>query len=158
MYQSIPHQRARHTHVQYQLPLRTGHTQYNTRQPPLRPARPHGLHANHMLQSPHTDNMDRTAGSVGRMAEVETAVQYECHGGLLIDSSRTRFFIYAINLHRKRSRPLGPPPKAWLSAQARRRMGQCLYWSYVTVEAVSARRLKGSSSTFQQPPSPQRWW
>ena len=56
---------------------------------------------------------------------------------LLIDSSRTRFFIYAITLHRKRSQPLGPPPIAWLSAQACRRMGQCSARSYVTVEAVS---------------------
>ena len=33
---------------------------------------------------------------------------------LLIDTnSRTRFFIYAITLHRKRVQPLGPPPIAW---------------------------------------------
>jgi hypothetical protein len=31
---------------------------------------------------------------------------------LLIDSSRMRFFVYAVPLHRKRSRPLGPPPIA----------------------------------------------
>ena len=56
---------------------------------------------------------------------------------LLISGSDTQTFIYAVTLHRKRVRPLGPPPITWLSAQTRRRMGQCSAWSYVTVEAVS---------------------
>ena len=31
------------------------------------------------------------------------------------------------------------------------------FWSYVTVEAYQ-HVLKGSSSTFQQPPPPRLWW
>ena len=54
-----------------------------------------------------------------------------------ISGSGTQTFIYAVTLHRKRVRPLGPPPIVWLSVQARRRMVQCSAWSYVTVEAVS---------------------
>jgi hypothetical protein len=69
-----------------------------------------------------------------------------------IDSSRTRFFIYVVILHRKRSRPLEPPPTAWFqlpSAQACRRtcMGNCSAWSYVTVEAVSRARRASCTAT-----------
>ena len=62
----------------------------------------------------------------------------------------TRFFRYAMTSHRKRVRPLGPPPIAWLSTQGPGSQGQ----AYGTVLRLVIRDHGGCQHVLKAAPAP----